>query len=166
MVRTRTSSRVVTLCILCCLAGCQSAEKAALTPLAPDAPPPTFAELMSRGKQQISAAHEFYYTDRWKDLEQAAVAIKETGSYVTKLTLPSATEAQKAKLATLTKDFTDAADQLKSAGAEQNPTKTSQVFQKLHEAYRLLRVEQMVIAPVGSGAPTAPTTPGTPEKKQ
>ena len=156
MVRTRTSAKVITLFVLCCLAGCQSAEKASLTPIAADAPPPTFAELMSRGKQQLNAAHEFYYTDRWKDLEQAAVALKETGNYVSGLKLPAATEAQKTKLASLTKEFTDAADQLKVAGAEQNATKTSQVFQRLHEAYRQLRVEQMIVAPIGGGATVTP----------
>jgi len=159
MVRTRTSARVITLFVLCCLAGCQSAEKASLTPLAPEAPPLTFAELMSRGKQQLNAAHEFYYTDRWKDLEQAAVAIKETGGYVSRLTIPNSTEAQKAKLAQLSKEFMDGADQLKVAGAEQNPTKTSQVFQRLNESYRLLRAEQIVLAP---SAPT--TTPPEPPK--
>lgn len=159
MVRTHASHQVLTLFVLCCLAGCQSAEKASLTPLAPDAPPLTFAELMSRGKQQLNAAHEFYYTDRWKDLEQAAVAIKETGTSVSRLPLPNATEAQKTKLTQLTKDFTEAADQLKLAGAEQNPNKTSQVFQKLHEAYRQLRVEQMIVAPIGGSATTTPEPP-------
>ncbi len=114
---------------------------------------------MSRGKQQLNAAHEFYYTDRWKDLEQAAVAIKETGTSVSRLPLPNATEAQKTKLTQLTKDFTEAADQLKLAGAEQNPNKTSQVFQKLHEAYRQLRVEQMIVAPIGGSATTTPEPP-------
>ena len=85
MVRTRTSSRVITLFVLCCLAGCQSPERAAITPLAPDAPPLTFAELMSRGKSQISAAHEFYFNDLWKDVELAAVAIKETGNSISAL---------------------------------------------------------------------------------
>ena len=159
MVRTRTSARVITLFVLCCLAGCQSAEKASLTPISPESPPPTFAELMSRGKQQLNAAHEFYYTDRWKDVEIAAVALKETGNYVNRLTIPGATEAQKVKLTQLTKEFSDAADQLKVAGAEQNPTKTSQVFQRLNEAYRQLRSEQIILAP---SAPVT-TTPEPPK---
>lgn len=157
MVRTRNSSRVVTLFILC-LAGCQSAEKASLTPLAPDVVP-TFAELMQRGKSQINAAHEFYYSDRWKDVELAAIAIKETGTYLTKLPLPNATEEQKVKLASLTKEFNEAADQLKVAGTEQNATKTNQIFQKLNEVYRQLRVQQAVVAPITEPEVKPPVPP-------
>jgi hypothetical protein len=143
----RTSSRALSLFVLCCLAGCQSAEKASLQPIDPGQPPPTFAELMQRGKGQINAAHEFYYSDRWKDLEQAAVALKETSSYVAKLPQANWTEPQKAKLVKLTQEFGEAADTLKAAGAAQDATKTSQAFQRLHDAYRQLRAEQLVVAP-------------------
>ena len=162
MVRTRTSARVITLFVFCCLAGCQSPERASLTPLAADAPPLTFAELMSRGKQQLNAAHEFYYNDLWKDVETAAVAIKETGNYVAALKLPEATEAQKIKMGQLTKEFTDAADQLKLAGVEKNPTKTSLAFQRLNEAYRLLRIEQVKLSPRTASNPPA-TPPEAPK---
>jgi hypothetical protein len=161
MVRTRPSSRVISIFALCLLVGCQSAEKASLTPIAPDAPPPTFGELMSRGKSQINAAHEFYYSDRWKDLEQASVAIKETGFYLGRLPLPNATEAQRVKLTQLTKDFNDSADQLKMHAAAQDPVKTNQVFQKLNETFRQLRVEQLIVAPV---TPTEPPTTPSPAK--
>jgi len=146
----------LTLFVLCCLAGCQSAEKASLQPLAPDAPPPTFGELMQRGKAQLSAAHEFYYTDRWKDLEQAAVALKETGTYITKVPQITWTEPQKAKMATLVKEFNDASDALKAAGAAQDATKTSQAFQRLHDTYRQMRVEQLVVAPMEPAKPPEP----------
>src|SRR5207247_2603049 len=109
MVRTIRSPRVITLFVLCCLAGCQSAEKASLQPIPPDAPPPTFGELMQRGKTQINAAHEFYYSDRWKDVEQAATAIKETGTYLTKLPQTNWNDKQKAQFAQLTKEFNEAA---------------------------------------------------------
>ncbi len=140
-------SRLAFLFALCVLAGCQSAEKAALQPISPDAPPLTFGELMMRGKTQITAAHEFYYSDRWKDLEQAATAIKETGTYISKQTQPNWDEKQKARLTQLTKEFNEAADSLKSAGAAQDAAKTSTAFQRLQEAYRLMRVEQLVLAP-------------------
>jgi hypothetical protein len=161
MVRTRTSSRVVTLFVLCLISGCQSAEKASLTPLAPDVVP-TFAELMQRGKSQINAAHEFYYSDRWKDLEMASVALKETGNYVAQLKFANATDAQKTKLGLLTKEFNDAADSLKVAASGQDATKTNQVFQKLNEVYKQLRVEQMTIAPASMGETPATTPPTTP----
>ncbi|MFO0813892.1 MAG: hypothetical protein U0796_11770 [Gemmatales bacterium] len=157
MVRT-VSARSLTLFVLCILSGCQSAERASLTPLAPEVIP-TMGELMARGKSQINAAHEFYYSDRWKDLELASVALKETGSYLGKLPLPNATEAQRAKLVTLTKDFSDNADQLKAASAAQDPVKTNQIFQRLNEIYRQLRVEQMIVAPI-----TGETTPPPPSK--
>jgi hypothetical protein len=144
---TRTFLRIFALAALCFLPSCQSAEKAALTPIAPDAPPPTFAELMARGKNQINAAHEFYYSDRWKDLEQAAVAIKETGTYLTKLPQVNMTDAQKTKLAQLAKEFNEGADQLKAAAAAQDPNKTGSVFGRINETFRQLRTEQLIVAP-------------------
>jgi hypothetical protein len=158
MVRTRSTSRFVTVFVLCMLAGCQSAERASLTPLAPEVIP-TMGELMARGKSQINAAHEFYYSDRWKDLETASVALKETGTYLSRLNLPNATEAQRVKLTSLTKDFNDNADQLKAASVAQDPVKTNQIFQRLNELYRQLRVEQLIVAPV-----TGETTPPPPSK--
>jgi hypothetical protein len=143
----RTSSRILALVVVCFLSGCQSAEKAALTPIPPDAPPPTFAELMARGKNQINAAHEFYYSDRWKDLEQAAVAIKETGTYLTKLPQVNMTDAQKTKIEKLAKEFNEGADQLKTAAVAQDPNKTGSVFGRLNETFRQLRTEQLIIAP-------------------
>jgi hypothetical protein len=143
----RTLRRLLALAVLCFLPGCQSAEKAALTPIPPDAPPPTFAELMVRGKNQINAAHEFYYSDRWKDLEQAAVAIKETGTYLTKLPQVNMTDAQKTKIAQLAKEFNEGADQLKTAAAAQDPNKTGAIFGRINEVFRQLRTEQLIIAP-------------------
>lgn len=143
----RTFPQLLTFVALCFISGCQSAEKAALTPIPPDAPPPTFAELMARGKNQINAAHEFYYSDRWKDLEQAAVAIKETGTYLTKLPQVNMTDAQKTKIERLAKEFNDGADQLKTAAAAQDPNKTGVVFGRINEVFRQLRTEQLIIAP-------------------
>ncbi|HMP17959.1 MAG TPA: hypothetical protein PKD72_13105, partial [Gemmatales bacterium] len=145
------SSRVVTLFVLCLVGGCQSAEKASLTPLAPDVVP-TFAELIQRGKSQINAAHEFYYSDRWKDLELATVALKETGTYISQLKLDAANEGQKARLTLLTREFNETADALKVAANSQDATKTNQLFMKLNEVYKQLRIEQMTLAPAGGGS--------------
>jgi hypothetical protein len=147
MVRTLCSRRFATWLVVCCLGGCQSVEKASLNPIAPDAPPPTFAELMARGKNQINAAHESYYADQWKEVERAAMAMKETSAYLTKLPQVNMTEPQKAKLTQLTKEFSDAADALKAAGTAQDPNKTGSAFQRLHEVYRQLRAEQLIVAP-------------------
>ncbi|HQR07225.1 MAG TPA: hypothetical protein PLN21_10405 [Gemmatales bacterium] len=149
----RTSSRVITLFVLCSLAGCQSPERASITPLDANSPPLTFMELMSRGKSQLNAAQEYYFNDDWKDVEVAAVAIKETGNSISQLKIVGATAEQNAKLAQLSKEYMDAADQLKLAGAEKNPNKTSQVFQRLSEIYRQLRIEQVKLAPSNPPAP-------------
>ncbi len=157
MVRTRSSSRVITFFVLCCLAGCQSPERASITPLDANSPPLTFMELMSRGKAQLNAAQEYYFNDDWKDVEVAAVAIKETGNSISQLKIVGATAEQNTKLAQLTKEYMEAADQLKLAGVEKNPNKTSQVFQRLSEIYRQLRIEQVKLAPSNaSNPPEAP----------
>ncbi len=161
MVRTRASSRILTLFVICLISGCQSAEKASLTPLAPDVVP-TFAELMERGKSQINAAHEFYYSDRWKDLEMASVALKETGGYITQLKLTQATDEQRTKLTLLTREFNEAADSLKVAANGQDATKTNQIFQKLNEVYKQLRTQQMIIAPASMGEPKPANPPASP----
>lgn len=159
MVRTRPSSRVITLFVLCCLAGCQSPERASITPLDANSPPLTFAELMSRGKSQLNAAQEYYFNDDWKDVEVAAVAIKETGNSISQLKIVGATAEQNAKLAQLSKEYMEAADQLKQAGTDKNANKTSQLFQRLSEIFRQLRIEQVKLAPTSAISPPATTPP-------
>lgn len=135
----------------------------ALTPLAPEATP-TFGELIQRSKSQMTAAHEAYYSDNWKEMERCTAAIKETGYFLTRLQLNNLSDAQKAKLASLTKDYNDAADQLKSVSTAKDPVKTNQVLQKLNEVYYQLRVEQMIVAPAPISGPdvSAPTPGATP----
>lgn len=159
MVRTRPSSRVVALFVLCILTGCQSPERMALTPLAPEATP-TFGELIQRSKSQMTAAHEAYYSDNWKEMERCTAAIKETGLFLTRLQVVNASDVQKAKLASLIKDYNEAADQLKVVGTAKDPIKTNQVLQRLNEVYYQLRVEQLTVAPAPISGPDV-TTPAT-----
>ena len=122
------------------LAGCQTAEKA-VQPLPPNAPPLSYQELFDRAKQQVAAAQEFFYRDSWRDLEQAAVALDQTGDLLARVKPEDAPARQKEQLVKLATNFREAATSLGEASKRQNADETTQAFQRLHLAVRDLRPE-------------------------
>jgi hypothetical protein len=129
--------RWVAFCLL--LAGCHTPERAVVQPLPPDTPLPSYTDLVGRAKAQVSAAQEFFYRDSWGDVEQAADALRQTATLLTKLDADNVPEKQQAALTKLSKDLTDAATALHAAGQAKDVVKTTEAFQKLHLTIRGLR---------------------------
>ena len=123
------------------LAGCQSSEKAAITPLPPDSPPLAYTELVLRGKAQVAAAHEFFYQDRWDEVKQAAVALQETANRLKDLKTDAVPTVKQPQLAELIKELSEAATQLGEAGAAKDVGKATESFRRLHLVVRQLRVD-------------------------
>ncbi|HMP03706.1 MAG TPA: hypothetical protein PKD86_02145, partial [Gemmatales bacterium] len=123
------------------LAGCQSAETVAVTPRPPDAPPLTFPELVTLSKNQVAAAHEFFYQDKWDQVRQAATALRDTSNHLGQVQPDAIPQAQRGKLPELTKELTAAATLLHSAADEKDVDKTSEAFRRLHLVVRQLRTD-------------------------
>jgi predicted lipoprotein len=123
------------------LAGCQSPERAALQPLPPDAPQPTYTELIDRAERQVWAAQQFFYRDSWKDVELAAEALKETAVSLTKVKTDDLSAKQKDALPKLVTELTEAGQALREAGTAQDVNKTTQAFQRLHLVVRRLQAK-------------------------
>jgi hypothetical protein len=125
--------------LLLFLAGCQTAERAAVQPLPADTTALTYQDLVGRAKAQVSAAQEFFYRDSWADVAQAADALKETAGLLGKFDPKNVPEKQQKGLTQNAKELTDAATRLHDAGQAEDAIKTTEAFQKLHLTIRDLR---------------------------
>lgn len=121
--------------------GCQSVEKASVQPLTPGGPPLTYDELVQRGKNQVTYAHESFYKDDWDEVKRAALAMRETATHLASLNLDSVPAAKRAQFAKLSKEWGDAAATLQDSGQAKDPEKTSAAFTKLHLVIRRMFVE-------------------------
>jgi hypothetical protein len=129
------------LVLVLCLAGCQSAEKASVQPLPAGGPPLTYADIVLRGKNQVSYAHESFYRDQWDEVKRAATAMKETSTQLGTLEPESVPLARRAQFAKLAKEWAEAADHLQTSGQAKDADKTTAAFTKLHLVIRQLLVE-------------------------
>ncbi len=67
--------------------GCAAGpERVPPKPLAEDAPPLPYAELLTRSRLQATAATDAFYVNRWTDLEEAARGLEQTARFLTKAT--------------------------------------------------------------------------------
>jgi hypothetical protein len=123
------------------LTGCQTPDRAAVQPLPPDAPVPPYGELVGRAKSQLAAAHEFFYRDSWRDVEQAADALFQTATFLEKVKTEDVPAKKRDQLTKLSKDLAEGAHALRDAGHAQDPVKTTEAFQRLHLTVRDLRAE-------------------------
>jgi len=129
------------LWLICAALSCQSAETVALTPRPPDAPPLTYAELVNLGKNQVAAAHEFFYQDKWDQVKQAATALRDTANHLGAIQPEAVPQVQRGKLPELTKELSVAAALLHDAALAKDVDKTSEAFRRLHLVVRQLRAD-------------------------
>ncbi len=127
--------------LLACCSSCQSAEKAALQPLPADGAPLPYADLVGRGKAQVAAAHEFFYQDRWDEVRQASVAMRDTANALNALKPDVVPAARRDSLASSAKELTEAAAALQEASATKDVAKTTDAFRRLHLVVRQLRAD-------------------------
>lgn len=118
---------------------CQSAATETVTPRPPDAPPLTFPELVTLSKNQVAAAHEFFYQDKWDQVKQAANALRDTANHLAAVKPEAIPQTQRGKLPELTKELSAAAASLHEAAEAKDVDKTSEAFRRLHLVVRQLR---------------------------
>ena len=119
--------------------GCQSLDdRSALRPLPENAPPSTYAELLTRARAQASIATEAYYKDNWLELEDAAKALEQTAKRFPKSTDVPA--KQQDTLVVLSGQIEEQAVKLAKAARDKKEEDVRQVLTQLHQRVRQLRL--------------------------
>ena len=130
-------------CLVLCFtltAGCRTAgERLPVTPLAEDAGPLPYAELLTRTRLQASSANEAFYLDRWLELEEEAKGLEQTARF-----LPKATEVPAKHREALTKDadlLGQEAAKLRVAAKAKDVKGSNEILQRINLKVRELRLE-------------------------
>jgi hypothetical protein len=121
-------------------AGCQlPPERPAPPPLLEDAPPLPYAQLLTRARQQATAATEAFYVNRWTDLEDDAKGLEQTARFLKK-----ATDVPTSHASTLGNDAealrADAA-KLRESARSQNAGQINEIMQRINLKVRELRID-------------------------
>jgi hypothetical protein len=121
-------------------AGCQlPPERPAPPPLLEDSPPLPYAQLLTRARQQATAATEAYYVNRWADLEEDAKGLEQTARFLKK-----ATDVPMAHASTIGNDAetlrADAA-KLRESAHGQNANEINSIMQRINLKVRELRID-------------------------
>jgi len=127
--------------VLLALTSCQlPAERVPLRPLADDAPPMPYAELLTRVRIQAMNAQELYYLDRWQDLEEAAKGLEQTAKH-----LPKASEIpanQKDTLPVTAGDLGKESIKLREAAHAKDKKKIEESMNVIHSKVREWRLDK------------------------
>jgi hypothetical protein len=75
------------LATLALFTGCQSIQESQnLVPLPDNSPPQPYRDLVVRARFQASSANEFFYSNKWKELEETGKVLGQTANLVGKAT--------------------------------------------------------------------------------
>jgi hypothetical protein len=121
-------------------AGCQlPPERPAPPPLLEDSPPLPYAQLLTRARQQATAATEAFYVNRWADLEEDAKGLEQTARFLKK-----ATDVPTSHASTIGNDA-DAlradASKLRESARGQNASQINEIMQRINLKVRELRID-------------------------
>lgn len=76
---------LLSLLLFTLMMGCQSVnDRSAIRPLPDNAPPLSYAEMLTRTRKQTRIATEAFYVDNWIELEDAAKSIQQTAALLPK----------------------------------------------------------------------------------
>jgi hypothetical protein len=121
--------------LLVSLAGCLvTEERAPLRLLPEDAAPRPYSDLLRRAEKQVGLATEAYYSDEWLDLEDAALALKQTARL-----LPGAVDTPLRMAKTvpgLAAGLSRDAEQLRAGARAKDARKVHSALQSLHVQLR------------------------------
>lgn len=121
------------------LAGCVvPPERASLQPLPENGPPLPYAELLTRARKQAMAATEFYYQDRWSDVEDAAKSLEQTARFLAKA--QEVPPANKDNLLERSGDLAKEAKKLRDAAAAKSVDATTESLKRINTQVRALRL--------------------------
>ncbi|MER3416336.1 MAG: hypothetical protein C4297_09025 [Gemmataceae bacterium] len=132
---------VIAVLLVACLhgPGCQSPEQAALQPLPDEKTPLTYAELFQRAKSQVGAAQEFFFADRWDEVEQVGDALQKTAARMKTLPAEAIPANKRDRFAGDLEALQAGAAELKKAGQARDATRVNAALQQLNLKIRDLR---------------------------
>jgi hypothetical protein len=127
------------------LSGCHLPEReAALTPL-PEGQPFTYAELVTRARNQATTALEAFYVDGWTDLETIATGLDQTARLLPKSNdIPASV---KDRLGKDTDQLRQDAKELGKAARAKDSKAVNEILQRINVRIRDLRVEEKTPEP-------------------
>lgn len=132
-------TRVLCAGLFLLMLGCTvPAERVPLRPLPESGQVLPYAELLTRVRNQASAANDAYYLDRWNDLEDMAKGIEQTAGFLSKA--DEVPKKNKEKLNAVTGDLAASAKKLREAAAVRNEKATTEALQQINSKVRLLRL--------------------------
>jgi hypothetical protein len=121
-------------------AGCQlPPERPAPPPLLEDSPPLPYAQLLTRARQQATAATEAFYVNRWADLEEDAKGLEQTARFLKK-----ATDVPAGHASTIGNDaeaLRADATKLRESARTQNAGQINEIMQRINLKVRELRID-------------------------
>jgi hypothetical protein len=120
------------------LASCQVPQERAPRTLPDDAPPMTYADLLSRSRAQARVATEAFYVDRWCDLEDAAKGLEQTARFLLKA--EDVPPTLKGNLPGIAADLGKEAKALNEAAKARNEKETTASLQRINLKVRELRL--------------------------
>jgi hypothetical protein len=130
--------RRLLVCVLLMLAGCRlPPDRSDLKLLDEKLPVPEYADLYLRARSQATLALEAFYTDSWKELDDAAKAIEQTARL-----LPKSKEIPTSRVASVGPDsgkLEADAKTLGDAARAKNVDAANAAMQRIQYAVRALR---------------------------
>lgn len=128
----------VLLASLIMLAGCQAPpQRTPVAPLAEDAAPLAFSDLVTRARQQAMTALEAYYVDRWVEVEESARGLEQTARFLRRST--DVPPARQGDLSVKADSLAESARQLRDAARTRTSEQVNSVLQRINSQVRELR---------------------------
>jgi hypothetical protein len=117
--------------------GCKITEREGQEPLAENAPPLAYAEMITRARGQAGAALDAFYIDSWMELEQAAQRLEQSARLLPKS--KNIPDGFKEKIEPESEQLRKDALQLIDAARTQNAGKANEAMQRINQRIRQLR---------------------------
>lgn len=118
--------------------GCQLPPERLPRPLPDDAPPLTYAELLTRARTQATVATEAFYVDKWAEVEDAARGLEQTAKFLVKS--EDVPPTHKERLPRVSSELSKVAVRLREAALMKNVKDTNEVLQQVNLTVRELRL--------------------------
>lgn len=126
-------------CFVLTLGCTSSGERVTPRPLNDAGPPLPYAELLTRARQQATAATDAFYVNRWGDIEEISQGLEQTARFLAKAV--EVPEKQKVNLPIVAADLGKAANGLGEAAKVKDGKKVQEALDRVHGTIYKLRLE-------------------------
>ena len=128
------------LATLALFTGCQSIQESQnLVPLPDNSPPQPYRNLVVRARFQASSANEFFYSNKWKELEETGKVLGQTANLVGKATgVPASREKA---IMDATAQLAQQATNLRSLAVAHDEKGINACMQQINSLVREMRIE-------------------------